>query len=71
MINRIEKMETKEKTIEDLERLIELKQEVIFAGHSEMYLSGLRADIFRLCVRWGFPALKPNSSTNLNLRTND
>jgi len=26
---------------------------------------------FGLCVRWGFPALKPNSSTNLNLSTND
>jgi len=24
-----------------------------------------------LCVRWGFPALKPNSSTNLNLSKND
>jgi len=24
-----------------------------------------------LCVRWGFQALKPNSSTNFNLSTND
>jgi len=24
-----------------------------------------------LCVRWGFPALKPIDSTNFNLRTND
>jgi hypothetical protein len=24
-----------------------------------------------LCVRWGFPALKPIDSTNFNLSTND
>jgi len=24
-----------------------------------------------LCVRWEFPALKPNSSNNFNLSTND
>ena len=29
------------------------------------------ANVFGLCVRWGFPALKPNSSTNFNLSTND
>ena len=27
--------------------------------------------VLGLCVRWGFPALKPNSSTNFNLSTND
>ena len=26
---------------------------------------------FGLCIRWGFPALKINSSTNFNLSTND
>ena len=29
------------------------------------------ANVFGLCVRWGLPALKPNSSTNFNLNTND
>lgn len=29
------------------------------------------ANVLGLCVRWGFPALKPNSSTNLILSTND
>ena len=26
---------------------------------------------FGLCVRWGFPSLKPIDSTNFNLNTND
>jgi hypothetical protein len=32
---------------------------------------GIAGNVFGLCVRWGFPALKPNSSTNFNLSTND
>ena len=31
----------------------------------------LATNVFGLCVRWGFPALKLNSSTNFNLSTND
>jgi hypothetical protein len=26
---------------------------------------------FGLCVRWGFPALKPNSSNNFKFKTNE
>jgi len=33
--------------------------------------AGIFRNGFGLCVRWGFPALKPNSSTNFNLSTND
>lgn len=28
-------------------------------------------NVFGLCVRWGFPALKPIDSTNFNFSTND
>ena len=28
-------------------------------------------NVLWLCVRWGFPALKPIDSTNFNLSTND
>jgi len=28
-------------------------------------------NVLWLCVRWGFPALKPIDSTNFNLITND
>ena len=31
----------------------------------------LAGNVFGLCVRWGFPALKPIDSTNFNLSTND
>lgn len=31
----------------------------------------IAANVFGLCVRWGFPALKLNSSNKLNLNTND
>ena len=29
------------------------------------------ANVLWLCVRWGFPALKPIDSTNFNLSIND
>lgn len=35
------------------------------------HFRSIGANVFGLCVRWGFPALKPNSSTNFNLSTND
>lgn len=28
-------------------------------------------NVLWLCVRWGFPALKPIDSTNFKFRTND
>jgi len=31
----------------------------------------IAANVWWLCVRWGFPALKPIDSTNFNLSTND
>jgi len=31
----------------------------------------LTHNVLGLCVRWGFPALKPIDSTNFNLSTND
>ena len=31
----------------------------------------LAGNVRGLCVRWGFPALNPNSSTNFKLSTND
>jgi len=31
----------------------------------------LSDNVLWLCVRWGFPALKPIDSTNFNLSTND
>jgi hypothetical protein len=34
-------------------------------------LGSLLSNVLRLCVRWGFPALKPIESTNFNLITND
>ena len=34
-------------------------------------VSAIAGNGFGLGVRWGFPALKPNSSTNFNLSTND
>jgi hypothetical protein len=32
---------------------------------------GISYNVSGLCVRWGFPALKPIDSTNFNLSTND
>jgi len=31
----------------------------------------IATNVLWLCVRWGFPALKPIDSTNFNLSTND
>ena len=35
------------------------------------YANGITPNVSWLCVRWGFPALKPIDSTNFNLSTND
>jgi len=35
------------------------------------HVSPLADNVRGLCVRWGFSALKPNSSNKLNLSTND
>ena len=34
-------------------------------------VGGIAGNVLWLCVRWGFPALKPIDSTNFNLSTND
>ncbi len=44
-----------------------LNQKVKFTSQA-IWMEGI---VFGLCVRWGFPALKLNSSMNFNLRTND
>ena len=33
--------------------------------------SGIAGNVLWLCVRWGFPALKPIDSTNFKFSTND
>ena len=33
--------------------------------HLFMALEKIAGNVFGLCVRWGFPALKPNSSNKL------
>ena len=74
-----------EATVEFMNLFRQMLNEARFFSHDERSLRGyliediekkkLKAEellnVFGLCVRWGFPTLKSNSSTNFNLSTND
>ena len=44
-----------------------MKQVILIQNERKL----LTANVLWLCVRWGFPALKPIDSTNFKYSTND